>query len=134
MNRDIIRRAILVIAVTCMMLLPIVLIVYAKITRGFGVPCPIRDMTGLYCFGCGGTRVAEALINLDFVRALRCNLLVCISVPILIPMYVVQSYLFIVKNKIISWIDRFAFAYLICIGLFMVLRNTQMFSWLAPVL
>ena len=110
------------------------LIIYSKVTRGVGVPCPIKDITGMYCFGCGGTRMMEALLHFNLYKAFRYNSLLLISLPILISIYVVQSYLFIIKNKIISWIDKFAFTYILCLGLFMVLRNMEMFKWLAPVM
>lgn len=37
--------------------------------------CPIRGLTGLYCFGCGMTRSLAAFIQLDIVESFRMHLL-----------------------------------------------------------
>jgi len=41
--------------------------------------CPFHAVTGFWCPGCGGTRAAEALLNLDFQTAFRMNSLLMIS-------------------------------------------------------
>lgn len=37
--------------------------------------CPIRAVTGLYCFGCGMTRSLSAFIRLEIVESFRMHLL-----------------------------------------------------------
>lgn len=38
-------------------------------TMGFSLPCPVYALTGLYCPGCGVTRMLLALLRLDFAAA-----------------------------------------------------------------
>lgn len=46
-------------------------LLYYAIVRilGFGIPCPFRAITGLLCPGCGTSRLAVALLQLDFKEA-----------------------------------------------------------------
>ena len=51
-------------------------LVYAWVAhRGFAIPCIFNRLTGLLCPGCGNTRAVLALLRLDLVGALTCNLL-----------------------------------------------------------
>jgi hypothetical protein len=44
--------------------------------------CPLFQMTGWHCPGCGATRAAHALLHGEFGRALSMNpLLVCVAPP-----------------------------------------------------
>jgi hypothetical protein len=43
--------------------------------------CPFHAMTRLYCPGCGSTRALHHLLNLEFITALRCNLLAVVGLP-----------------------------------------------------
>lgn len=53
---------------------------FVKLT-GWGIPCPIRMITGTVCPGCGISRMCMALLELDFVNALRYNALVLFLLP-----------------------------------------------------
>lgn len=47
-------------------------------------PCLFHALTELYCPGCGATRAVLALLQLDFIRAVRMNaLFVLLALPIL---------------------------------------------------
>lgn len=47
-------------------------------------PCLFHALTQLYCPGCGATRAVLALLQLDFIRAVRMNaLFVLLALPIL---------------------------------------------------
>ncbi len=39
------------------------------------VRCPLHELTGLECPSCGLTRAVHALLDLDFARAARLNIL-----------------------------------------------------------
>lgn len=42
--------------------------------NGYGIPCPIRKLTGFLCAGCGNTRATLSLLKLDIVGMLKYNL------------------------------------------------------------
>ena len=48
---------------------------------GFGLPCIIHSLTGLYCPGCGSSRALASLLRLDFYQALRWNPLLVVLLP-----------------------------------------------------
>lgn len=93
------------------------------------IKCLWNEMTGLYCPGCGITRMLIAMIQLDFYQAFRYNpflfLLIIFSI-----VYILYS---LFKFKTIERINsKLLFVILIITILFGVLRNIPCFSFLAP--
>ena len=77
-----------------------VLILYfvvGKITN-FYLPCPIHEITGLYCPGCGITRMFLSIFRLDFYTAFRSNMLLFILLPFALVLFIDNIYS-IIKNK-----------------------------------
>lgn len=90
------------------------------------IPCVFKKITGLDCPGCGMTRAALAILDGDFYQAFRFNMLVFILAPI----YLLYLY-FERKNK--QETSKYMMGgMLILSGLFFILRNTEMFNFLAP--
>ena len=50
-------------------------IFYVLAFSGIGIPCLFYKITGLLCPGCGNSRAAIALLQLDLRKALKWNLL-----------------------------------------------------------
>jgi len=46
-------------------------------------PCPLRETTGLLCFGCGGQRALHALLRGDLAASWALNPLVILAGPLL---------------------------------------------------
>ncbi len=64
---------------------------------GFGLPCVIHSLTGLYCPGCGASRALASLLRLDFYQAFRWNPLLVVLLPFA---------LFYLVWGSISWVRR----------------------------
>ena len=93
---------------------------------GIGIPCVFREITGLYCPGCGMTRLVISLLELDPVQAFRYNMLAFF----LAPMYLI--YLKLArsgKTRLSSVLAAVMVAMTVAFG---VLRNLPHFAWLAP--
>ena len=131
-KRDIWKRAVALLSVTGMLALMILLIVYSKLQFDVGVLCPFKEILNLECPGCGGTRMAVSLLHLDIYQAIRYNAYVCLTLPVLVYVFIKQSYSFIFKNEILDWLDRFLIIYAAGMIIFGIIRNTSLFSWLAP--
>ena len=102
---------------------------------GFGIPCPIHELTGFYCPGCGITRLLFALIHGHIKEAFMYNQLVFIMLPFLLFYVVYSVYLYITdkKDNIISRIPKFVFVILLIIVLaWGVIRNLSFFPYLRP--
>jgi|GEM_PF-3834962 len=50
--------------------------------------CGFYLATGFYCPGCGMTRAAHSMLNLNFIKAFQFNALLVIAIPVLVYMYV----------------------------------------------
>lgn len=75
MNR---RRRNLIIVISPALIIPILLLagnIYQIYIRKFILPCPVYTLFRIYCPGCGGTRAIYALLDGDFMLALRNNAL-----------------------------------------------------------
>lgn len=108
---------------------------FLNIKYNFEIPCIFHKITGLYCPGCGLTRMLFSIINLDFYQAFRYNPLLFICLPFLIIYFVygLLMYLNNKKNNLISKIPKsITISLLIITILYGILRNIEMFSFLKP--
>lgn len=96
------------------------------------IPCPIHKITGLYCPGCGMTRMILSLFKLDFESAFRYNQLLFILFPFFI--FLIINYIYsLIKEKepIYKKINnKFWYVLIIILLIYGVLRN--IFPILAP--
>ncbi|WP_227013483.1 DUF2752 domain-containing protein [Paenibacillus psychroresistens] len=105
-------------------------VLYLKVLApvfNLSIPCPFHALTGLYCPGCGITRVITSLMDFNLAQAFRFNSLLFL----LLPIYVLYSVLRLKGYKKFS--DYVMFVMLVLTVSFGILRNIPMFSWLAPV-
>ena len=104
-------------------------VLYLKViapTFNIHIPCVFREITGLYCPGCGLTRATLALLGGDVYQSFRYNMLVYI----LLPSILIHDILNKKGHKKFSSILMIIL--MIVTAIFFVLRNTEAFSWLAP--
>lgn len=100
-----------------------------------GLVCAFREVTGLYCSGCGMTRATLSLAKMDFYQAFRYNAFSVILLPALFLYFYGEIYAYIFKKKnfmngkvtIMFWIILIAL-----MVIYGVLRNIPYFSFLAP--
>ena len=112
----------------------LILIVYLIIGNltGIYIECPIHKLTGLYCPGCGLTRMIRSIFQLDFYQAFRYNQLIFISLPFIIFLFINDLYSeFKGKKSLYKKIPNYIWIILIVITiLYGILRN--IFPILAP--
>ena len=102
---------------------------------GIGFICVSRELTGLYCSGCGMTRAVLSLLKLDFYQAFRYNAFSVILIPILFFYFYgeVYAHCFNEKNFIAQKIPMMFWVVIIVLMLiYGVLRNIPYFAFLAP--
>ena len=98
---------------------------------GFAIFCPFHKFTGLYCPGCGVTRLLFSLIKLDFYQAFRYNPLVFILLVIAI-IYLLIKFILKKYNIIINVPNYVWYILIIIVIIYGILRNIPEFDWLAP--
>lgn len=91
-------------------------------------PCLFHQLTGWHCPGCGSTRAVLALMEGDPVRAVRNNLLLAATLPVL-GWWAIQR----LRGRPLPrpgwWLPALAG---VVIAAYWVLRNLPAFAWLAP--
>lgn len=97
----------------------------------FAIFCPFHKFTGLYCPGCGVTRLLFSLIKLDFYQAFRYNplvfILLIIGIIYLLIKFILKKFNIIIKVPNYVW-----YILIIIVIIYGILRNIPEFSWLAP--
>ena len=63
------------------------------------VPCVFNEITGLYCPGCGVTRMLKSMLHLEFYQAFRYNPLLFIFSPFILFMIINYIYCYYKKKK-----------------------------------
>ncbi len=114
-------------------ILLVIFLIYAVLIIKFdiGIPCIFYEVTGLYCPGCGITRLCVSLFEGDLYQAFRYNPIIFIDVPIIFILFVLD--ILLKDKKIIKKITNVLIIILIVITvIFGVLRNIPAFSFLAP--
>lgn len=111
----------------------VIFLIYAVLIISFdiGIPCVFYEITGLYCPGCGITRLCLSLFEGDIYQAFRYNPIIFIDLPILFILFVLN--IFLKNNKNIKKITDVIIIFLAAITIiFGVIRNIPIFSFLAP--
>lgn len=114
-------------------ILLVIFLIYAVLIIKFdiGIPCIFYEVTGLYCPGCGITRLCVSLFEGDLYQAFRYNPIIFIDVPIIFILFVLD--ILLKDKKIIKKITNVLIIILVVITvIFGVLRNIPAFSFLAP--
>ena len=96
------------------------------------VPCIFHLVTGLWCPGCGITRMLFSIITGDFKEAFYYNQLLFISSPIFLFFFIENIYAKL-KNKKPMYLkvpNIVYYLYIVLLVLFMILRN--IFPQIAP--
>lgn len=101
---------------------------------GLFLPCIIHETTGLYCPGCGITRMIVSLIQGNLKAALHYNTALFFLLPILAVILIFQMIQYIKKGKIkiSAALNVFLILTIIILVLFGILRNLPDFYFLRP--
>ncbi len=100
---------------------------YLYVKSNIKINCLFFEITGLYCPGCGITRLFESLFKGHLYQAFRFNQLIFILLFTL-PIY------FIFMDKLDRKVRKnFLYCLLIFTFLFWILRNVSFFSFLQPI-
>lgn len=126
------KRFIAVITILLATMLVVLLYVVINMTTGIGLVCYMKKVFDIDCPGCGATRMCIALLHGQIYQAFRFNPFMFISIPILTVVGIWQSYIYIRYNRELKYFTRFLVVYAISLALFGIVRNINLFSFLAP--
>lgn len=92
---------------------------------GVGIPCLFYTITGLYCPGCGMTRMIAAILDGDFTAAMHYNCAAFFLLPFGIIIYLCWAYRYITTGNLpLNKYENIAlYALLIIFVVFGILRN-----------
>ena len=95
-------------------------------------PCPMFEVTGLSCPGCGATRCICSIFTLRFLAAIEYNFAVFIIFFYLTGVYIYCFYKVLKFNKFIKLQSRAIWACGILIIVFGLIRNFPFYPWHLP--
>ncbi len=101
---------------------------------GGGIPCPFHALTGLYCPGCGISRMLLALLQLDIEGAWRAHPLALAALPAgaLLAGTLAARYIRRGDASLSRWQNVLVWVLVAAFLLFGVLRNLPGFAVLQP--
>lgn len=109
---------------------------YAFFVRltGWAVPCLFHTVTGLWCPGCGVSRMCLALLRGDFSAAFRANPGLAAILPAILGLLTFRLIRYVDTGRAggVKWEERAWIVLGIGMGIFGILRNLPQFSCLAP--
>lgn len=96
--------------------------------------CPVRRLTGLYCPGCGASRMCLRLLRLDFAGAFRANSLLLLAAPVILGTLGshVGRYIRRGVTKTPRWENGVWWTLVVLFALYGVGRNLPGLAFLAP--
>lgn len=116
------------------LIIGIIYLIWYRLTH-IGIPCIFLLVTGLYCPGCGITRMFSAISHFDFIGAFRSNCFVFILLPYGIFAYVRHNANFIIKGEPYKYKKFHKYllnVILVMASIFGVVRNIPYFYFLRP--
>jgi len=100
-----------------------------------GIPCMIRVLAGVYCPGCGITRMLFSILSFDLYGAFRMNPLMFILLPFftVFILHAVYCYIRDIPDRLYKAIPLWVYISLGAVVLiFGIIRNIPPFLFLAP--
>lgn len=124
-------KNVLIVVPSLILILPLYKII--NMIFGIGIPCVIFELTGFYCPGCGATRMFFYLLEFNFYKAFRSNMLLFIFLPFIGVCVIDYIITYVYRKKpLIDKISNKIWYTLVGIAIvFGILRN--IFSFLAPI-
>lgn len=91
---------------------------------GLRIPCPLFELTGLKCPGCGVTRMIVSLARLDFFTAFLYNPFLFVTGPLVIGAVIYTETRYVLyESKMSRWVEIFFYVELVLALAYGVLRN-----------
>ena len=119
------------ITITIIFLILLITYLYLGNKLNVYINCPIKEITGLYCPGCGITRMLQAILQLNFYQAFRYNPLLFISLPFFI-FFTIEG-IITKKDPLYNKIpNKILITIIIIFIIYGILRNLPLFDFLAP--
>lgn len=109
-------------------------IVYYFISDFITLKCPLHFFTGIYCPGCGVTRMFVNMFHREIYKAFRSNCAVFLCLPFLAVFFLIRAYGYI-KTGVPTYntpMKIMATAMAALLLIFGLLRNIPQFYFLAP--
>ena len=98
----------------------------------FKIECPWYKYFEIDCAGCGATRMLFSILKLDFYQAFRFNPFIFICLLLLLVYLVYVLICKLLKKRYFKLGFKTAIVFIICMIIFMILRNINGFEFLKP--
>lgn len=85
--------------------------------------CIFYEITGLHCPGCGITRMLASFLRFDFVKGIKYNIFLGVTLPFIVGIIIYSCYLYIVDKKSGKGFNIICYVYVVMLIVWSVVRN-----------
>lgn len=108
------------------------LFLFLKILDIIHFKCFFRYFFGIYCAGCGTTRMVKSILHLEFYKAFRYNPLMFILFVLSLLYMIYMATFYLKKGKVKLPSFKVIISLVILLLFYMLLRNVSLFEYLKP--
>ena len=127
-QRAIILLGINLVIIKCLLIATLIL----KYTN-IRLKCITFELTGIYCPGCGGTRMISHLLEGDILTSFKSNQLLFILIPYSICLYAYEMIVITKTGSISKQLNKILIIIAFVMIAYGIIRNIPLFNWLAPI-
>lgn len=127
------QRAIILFCINIILIIGLIIATSILKYTNIRIKCVTYELVGIYCPGCGGTRMVSHLLSGDIATAFKSNQLLFILIPYTILLYAYEMIVIIKTGNISKQLNKILIIIAITMITYGIIRNIPLFSWLAPI-
>ena len=127
------QRALILLSINITIIIGLIFATLILKYTNIRLKCITFELTGIYCPGCGGTRMVSHLLDGDILTSFKSNQLLFILIPYSICLYAYEMIVIIRTGLISKQLNKILIIIAFVMIAYGIIRNIPLFNWLAPI-
>lgn len=127
------QRTIILFCINIILIIGLIIATLLLKYTNIRLKCITYELIGIYCPGCGCTRMVSHILSGDIATAFKCNQLMFILIPYTILLYAYEMVVIIKTGNISKQLNKILIIIAFVMIAYGIIRNIPIFNWLAPI-